>query len=384
MIKILKKLEYNYTQWLSSPQINAAGRIGLFRILYSLYCLWFYSYFQFSEMSLVPSIQWHPIRLFSWFNAPPPPYVFPILESLLSASLILLLVGYKTRLATVLVFLFGSSLAGIRISFFMKDHVLMITAFYVPLFMIFSLWGSTYSIDAILKKRKGLFTPNPQDSSWKYFWTSRGLMVILAILFFSSGFAKIIKKQWVMNPDFVGNLMVNKTVDSYLSNGFPINPLSVFIGHHRFLSVPMQYGAIIFETLCILIIFSAIARTIFFYTAPFFHSFNTFFLGIPFAAVIGIYLAFPDWQVLYERFYPKYLRFNWLNKLSSPILIIGSIISCMVVGLTWNLTTFTRYLFSWGQLINYHTIWFIVFPVTIIWVIASLYRYYIHSVSTKH
>lgn len=383
MIKILKKLENNYTQWLSSPQVNAAGRIGLFRILYSLYCLWFYSYFQFSEMSLVPTIQWNPIQLFSWFNAPPP-YVFPILESLLSASLILLLIGYKTRLATVLVFLFGSSLAGIRISLFMREHVLMIIAFYVPLFMMFSLWGCTYSIDAILRKRKGLFTPNPQDSSWKYFWTSRGLMVILALLFFSSGLAKIIKKQWIINPDFVGNLMVAKTVDSYLSNGFPVNPLSIFIGHHDFLSVSMQYGALIFETLSILIIFSPIARTIFFYIAPLFHSFNTFFLGIPFAAVIGIYLAFPDWQALYERFYPKYPSFNWLNKLSSSMLIIGSIISCAIVGLTWNMTPFTRYLFSWGELINYHTIWFIIFPVSVIWLIASLYNYYVNGKNRKY
>lgn len=380
MITIFKKLEKNYNHWLSRPQFNAAGRIGLFRILYSLFCLWFYSHFHFTEMTLVPAEKWSPILLFSWLNAPPP-FVFSILESLLSASLILLLVGYKTRMATILVFLFGTSLSGIRISLFMIEHVLMLISFFVPLLMMFSLWGSTYSIDAILRKRKNLPTPNPQDSSWKYSWTSRGLIVILAVLYFSAGIFKLIRKEWIINPDFVGNLLVFKTIDSYLYNGFPINPLSIFIGHHPFLSIPMQYGALIFETLSIFIIFSPIARTIFFYIVPLFHCFNAIFLGIPFAATIGVYLAFPDWQAIYERLYPKYLSFKWLNKLSSSELIMGSIISCIIVGITWNTTFFTRYLFGWGNLVDYHTIWFIILPISVIRLILIIYKLYSQKIN---
>jgi hypothetical protein len=168
MIKILKKLEKNYTHWLSSPAANAAGRMGLFRILYSIFSLWLCSYLHYSEMILIPAIQWKPILLLSWLDYPPYALIL-FFESLLVGALILLLVGYQTRLATLGVFILGSGLTAIRVSLFMVDALFMVQYFYIPLFMFFSYWGDTYSIDAILAQRKGKITPKPQDSSWRYF-----------------------------------------------------------------------------------------------------------------------------------------------------------------------------------------------------------------------
>lgn len=372
MIKILKQLEKNYTQWLSSPAPNAAGRIGLFRILYSIFSLWLCSYFHYEEMSLIPTIQWKPILLLSWLDSPPYQLI-PIFESLLVSSLILLLVGYQTRLATFFILILGSGLTGIRVSLFMNDALFMVNYFYIPLFMLFSHWGQTYSIDAILAQRQDKVIPQPQDSSWRYFWPLRGLLVIYALLMFSSGFFKIIKKDWVFNYNFVGHLMINKALDSYLHNGFPINPIAVFLSHHRSLYIPMQYFALIFETSAILIIFIPIVRFFFFRIVPIFHFSNTFLMGIPFATVLGIYLAFPDWQTIYERFYPKAFRFNWLNKLSSKILIIGSLCLALLIGFSWNILPIFRYIFSWFGLVRLHTIWLIIFPFALIWAIKSIY-----------
>ncbi|ACB52703.1 hypothetical protein cce_3355 [Crocosphaera subtropica ATCC 51142] len=371
MIKVLKQLEKNYTQWLSSPAPNAAGRIGLFRILYSIFSLWLCSYLHYGEMGLVPAIQWKPILLLSWLDSPPYQLI-PIFESLLVSSLILLLVGYQTRLATLFVFVLGSGLTAIRFSLFMGDALFMVQYFYIPLFMLFSHWGDTYSIDSILAKRQGKMTPQPQNSSWRYFWSSRGLLVVYTLLMFSSAFFKIIKKEWIFNPNFVGYLIIDKTFNSYLNNGFPVNPISIFIAHHRSLYIPMQYFALIFETSAILILFIPIVRFLFFRLIPIFHFSNTFLMGIPFATVIGIYLAFPDWQSIYERFYPKFFRFNWLNKLSSPILIISSISIAAIVGMTWNILPVFRYIFSWFGLVKFHTIWLIIFPFALIWAIRSI------------
>ncbi len=372
-MNFFKKLEVSFEQWLSAPATNAAGRIGLYRILYSLFFLWFFSYLRFTELALIPASQLNPPLLFSWLTKPPE-WFFPIAESLLAATLVLLLVGYRTRLVTVLVFFLGFGLAGIRASLFLKEHTIMLVVFYVPLFMSFSDWGSTYSIDAILRRRRGQFVPDPKDSSWRYIWPSRGLMVVLGFLFASAAIIKFRKLDWITNPHFVSDFMLRKSVESYLNNGFPINPIVPPLANFDFFIIPAQYIVLLFEAAFILVLFNRFARAIIFRVVLIFHSFNTFFLGIPFASVLSIYLAFPDWQALYQRFYPKWLRLTWLKSLSSPVLVKGSLILAVLTGLLWDTTPIPRAVFGLFGLVDYHTIWFIIFPLSIIWIAVSIYN----------
>ncbi|MEO1256448.1 MAG: hypothetical protein AAFY41_16395 [Bacteroidota bacterium] len=221
--------------------------------------------------------------------------------------------------------------------------------------------------------RKGKSVPHYQDASWQYFWPSKGLLVIYALLMFSSAYSKILAWDWMSNPHFVGNLIVIKTIGSYLDNGFPINPISIWINQQPWLYMPMQYGTLIFETVSIFILFSSVTRFLFFRIIPIFHFANTFLMGIPFATVVGIYLAFPDWQTIYERFYPKVLRFAWLQRLSSSTLISSSVLGAIFVGVTWNTVPLTRYVFGSFQLVTFHTVWLVIFPFALTWMIASLY-----------
>ncbi len=369
-MKILPRLADRFDRWLRASAPNAAGRMGLYRIVYSFFFLWFFSYLKFTELSYIPVTQWNPPLLFSWLSKPPAIF-FPLAESLLAALLILMLVGYCTRLTTVLVFLLGFVLTGMRASLLLREHTIMLTAFYVPLFMSFSDWGSTYSIDAILRRRRGQFCPTPQNSSWRYIWPSKGLMVVLGFLFAS---AALSKWDWVINPRFVGDFMLGKSVQSYLRNGFPINPLVAPLAHSNFFIIPSQYIVLLFEAAFILVLFNRFARAIIFRVVLIFHSFNTFFLGIPFASVLSIYLAFPDWQALYQRFYPKWLRLTWLKSLSSPFLVKGSLILAVLTGLLWDTTPIPRAVFGLFGLVDYHTIWFIIFPLSIIWIAVSIYN----------
>ncbi|MGF1523532.1 MAG: hypothetical protein ACFBSF_14545 [Leptolyngbyaceae cyanobacterium] len=357
---------------MKSPVPNAAGRMGLFRILYSLFSLWLCSYLHYGEMSLIPAEQWEPTLLLAWLNHPPYT-VIPICEALLAAALILLLVGYQTRVATFMIFLLGVCLTAIRIGLFMADHLFMIQYFYIPLFMIFSCWGDTYSIDSILRERQGKFIPQIRDPSWRYFWPSKGLLVIYALLMFSSAYSKVLEWDWISNPNFVGNLIAIKTIGSYLDNGFPVNPISIWISQQPWLYIPIQYGTLIFETVSILILFSPVIRFLFFRIIPIFHFANTFLMGIPFATVIGIYLTFPDWQMIYERFYPKAWCFTWLKRLSSTTLISVAILGAAFVGSTWNILPLTRYIFSGFHLINFHMAWLVIFPFALAWGITSIY-----------
>lgn len=363
----LQSVEARFLQWLSAPAKNAAGRMGLYRIIYSFFCLWFFSQLEFSELKSVPASEWEPPVLFFWLG-PPPEWFFPVAESVLAASLVLLLLGYRTRLATLLVFLSGFSLATVRGSLLLQERTIVLPIFYVPLLMLFSEWGSTYSIDAITKRH-----PTPQDESWRYIWPARGLMIVLGILYFTSALFKL-TGAWVTNPHFVSRFVLEKSIDSYLDNGLTPNPLGPLLARSAFI-VPAQYVVLLFEAAFILVLFSSVARAVFFRLVLLFHSCNTFFLGIPFAAVLSVYAAFPDWQSLYQRFYPQWLRLTWLKTLPAATLNGSSLFLAVLVGVLWNTTPIPRRAFSLFGLLDYQTIWFAIFPLALLWLVVSVYRW---------
>ncbi|NJL84458.1 MAG: hypothetical protein HC890_18780 [Chloroflexaceae bacterium] len=123
-----------------------------------------------------------------------------------------------------------------------------------------------------------------------------------------------------------------------------------------------------------MVLFYPLARRIILPLALLFHCFNTFFLGVPFAAILSIYLAFPDWQAIYQRYYPKRLRLKFLKQLSGGMLISLALILSTLVGLSWNTTPLPRTIFGLGGLVRYQTIWFVVFPIVLLWIFAALYR----------
>ncbi len=372
-MKFFQQLERRYGQWLTRPAKNAAGRMGLYRIIYSVFYLWFLSPLRFAELGLVPTNQWKPTILLKVLS-PLPDVGYATLEMLLVMALILLLLGYKTRLANLVVLIVGFGLAGFRTGFLIQERTIVLIVFYVPLFMLFSKWGATYSIDAVLKQKQGQLVPSPRESSWRYIWPARGLLVILAILFLSAAIVKFLEVSWLVEPQLVGDFILAKGVKSHLSNGFPIYPLGPQLGRTAALAIPAQYAVLLFETAFILVLFNRVAQAIILRLAPIFHSFNTLLLGIPFTTVLSIYAAFPDWQMLYERFYPKLLRVKGLDKLSPSLLVTGSVGLAVLIGLLWNTTAIPRQLFGLFGVLSYQTLWFALLPFIVLWIVSPLWQ----------
>lgn len=372
-MKFLQRLEHRYVRWLTRPAQNAAGRMGLYRIVYSLFYLWFISHMHFSELSLVPTSLWEPTMLFSWLS-PLPGIGYPAMETLLVIALVLLLVGYQTRIATLTVLIMGFGLAVFRTALLTQESTFMVTTFYVPMFMVLSKWGATYSVDALLRQKKGLSAIDPKNSSWRYIWPARGLLVIIALLFLSATVTKINRIDWLVNPRFVADFVLSKGVQSYLSNGFPVNPLGPWLGRTDVLAIPAQYVVLLFEGAFILVLFSRVAQAIILRLTPIFHSFNTLLLGIPFTSVLSIYAAFPDWQSLYERLYPNAFRLKGLEKLSSEVLVSSSIGLAIGIGALWNTTSIPRQLFGLFDLFSYQTFWFALLPFVLIWILSPLWQ----------
>ncbi len=369
----LKRLESRYVRWLTRPERNAAGRMGLYRIVYSIFYLWFLSHLKFDELRLVPASQWKPTVILRGLS-PLPGISYAAMEMLLVTALILLLLGYKTRIATLIVLVVGFGLASFRTGFLIQERTIVLTAFYVPLFMLWSKWGATYSVDALLKQKQGKVVVDPKDSSWRYIWPARGLMIVLSILFLSAAVVKLMEMSWLVEPRFVGDFVLSKGVKSNLTNGFPIHPLGPYIGQNNVLAMSAQYTVLLFEAAFILVLFHRIAQAIIFRLAPIFHSFNTLLLGIPFTSILSIYAAFPDWQNLYERFYPPRLKLNGLAKLPAFSLRMGAVSLAVLVGLLWNTTPIPRHLFGLFYLLSYQTLWFALLPFILLWVLSPLWQ----------
>jgi hypothetical protein len=197
-------------------------------------------------------------------------------------------------------------------------------------------------------------------------------LAVLSLLFLSAAVIKFQAGVWLANPRYVGDFMLEKGMISLLNNGTPLNPLSPLIARTDWLAIPLQYFTLLFEMIFGLVLFSRLARAIIFRYAPVFHSMNTFFLGIPFTPILAMYIPLVDWQMLYERFYPKRLRLTGLKRLPTPLLIGGSIGLAACVALLWDTTPAPRAIFGLGGFVNLFTIWFGVAAVGVVWIGVSL------------
>src|SRR5207248_175276 len=81
-------------------------------------------------------------------------------------------------------------------SFGKVEHASVFLVFYLPLFMLGSEWGRTWSLDALLARRAGRATTSPSDDSWRLALPMRGVLLMLVLLFFSAVFAKDVFVDW--------------------------------------------------------------------------------------------------------------------------------------------------------------------------------------------
>ncbi|MDX1944976.1 MAG: hypothetical protein SFU86_06185, partial [Pirellulaceae bacterium] len=100
--------ERRHAAWWTTAEPNAAGRMGLFRVLYAAFFLWHLSWRIGSDLAGLPAVDHHRVRLVNWLpKQDTPPIAFESLESALAAALVVLLVGYRVRWATAAVLVLG-------------------------------------------------------------------------------------------------------------------------------------------------------------------------------------------------------------------------------------------------------------------------------------
>ena len=373
--KIINKVNVTVDQWFMSPEPNAAGRLGLFRIVFSLFYIWHLTAQFPANLSGLPLSNWesklHILKyVFNDLGEPLSPVFFNTVESFLVASLILLLFGYKTQTATILVLLLGCLIEAFYTAASI-EHSTIILTFYIPFFMaINDSWSDTYSLDALLKHRRTHELVSPSESHWSYFISARAFLVILSFLFLSSAIFKVsFGGTWLIYPKLMSNLVLHLNIKAAIL-GLPLNYFAPFISQAPIVYHTLRLATVILEGLFFLSLVNLNLRSLFVSLALIFHSINALWLTVTFTPVLVGYGLFVDWQAMKEKIYANKLCF-WTD-VPLNFLIFGVLFFAALIGIFWNSNIGLRSLFSIGGLIDVRTIWYPVLPFSLCWFVVSV------------
>lgn len=374
---MFKKLSSVVTNWLTAPETNSAGRLGLFRIIYSIFYLWYLSKRSADVLSGIPNFYVHAkvylLRyIFTGFSESLTPLFFHLIEAGIVFALILLAFGYKTRIATAVVLVLGCVIEALWTSVD-GQRTLVILVFYVPYFMLISnCWGDTYSIDAILRSRKGQTQINPHD--WKYFLPARAMLIIFSVLFFSSAIFKMgFGGAWLAHSDLMANLLLNRNIKAALCD-LPLNSLAPYISQTPFIYLSLHVVTLIFESCFFLAIFSRNLRNLCISTALIFHSINALWLVVTVTPVLIGYCLFIDWQRLKDWLLKgsHSRQLFYVGNISPKLLTVIALSLAAFVSLLWNSDLGIRNLFNLWGVFDWRTIWYPVLPLSLVWFTVSV------------
>ncbi len=299
-------LDERLNRWWTNPEPNAAGRLGLIRILYAFGLLAFLiPPSTFPELSRMPANLWYPVPLLIGFSAPPPAWSLHLIEGLWIASLIMLLFGFYTRTMTFIALISGILTTAVSFSFSKIDHGGTFLYVFSPAVMLFSNWGHTYSVDALLRK-----TPPPlnSESGLRYSWPLKALLIILAVMFMMSGVLKGILGQWIIDPEVLTKFLKEANIAKPTQFRYDIYQIAL-------IPFVLQWATLLFETLFPLALLSFVWRRFFLASAVFFHTGVRIMMGISFTGMFHLYVIYLDFQAILNHILPA----RMLQPLPRPI-----------------------------------------------------------------
>ncbi len=366
------RLNETLDRWLTGPEANAAGRIGLFRIVYGLFYLWLFSRFDYTVLGRTAQVVWRPIQVDRLLPSVPPVAVLQALECLLVFALVLLIVGYRVRLVTAVVLLVGVALEVFRYSFGKVDHDTLFMVFYLPLFMLMGRWGATYSLDTVLKAHRTGTTIAASDSSWRYIWPMRAILLLLGILFLSAAYWKSTHGTWESNPATLSNFLLSTGLGQ-VADGGTLSPVIGLLVRLPLVTALMQAGMMAFEALFFLSLFNRKLRNWFLALAVIFHAANFFLLQVNFITQVSAYLLFVDWQRLYARWLAPSIARVRFPRLPLHLWVGAVLIVALVTAVLWGEVPSVRLVLTFGGLVTADTIWLVLLPVAVVvWLRSSL------------
>ncbi len=327
-----------------SPQNLAIFRIIAFLlILMSINGDVFGSYIQWSHLPHsarvgLPFIGW----LVDWL--PISPEIYRTMAIIATVLAWLILVGFKTRIALFLYLPVALYLWGVP-NFFGKlnhSHIMV----WVPILLAFSRCADTYSIDAWLKRKKGL----PKAASFEYGLPLRMTWILMAIIYCCSGFHKLWDTglYWALS-DNLHNQILLEWVEHYDTvAAFRIDEYPVLL---RFGAI----GVLIMEIIYPLFIVKPVLRGLALISSWSLHLIAGMFLYIDFANLRRMHLSYIDWRKWSLRLRGKQreplpeIRADMPTLMRMPLLYVGGmfIVMNLTLGIlqisSWPFSTYPSY-----------------------------------------
>jgi uncharacterized membrane protein YphA (DoxX/SURF4 family) len=276
-----------FDRWIfDSFDVTPTG-LGLYRIVYAAFVLFVLTpghspLLRFDGIVQLPDAFFHPppgpMMVFSDF---PPLWVAQTTSGLLTLSLVALLIGYRTRaasIATGVLMLIGY---GFAFSVGKVNHVMLFVL--VPLVMAASNWGAAYSWDRWRR---------PEAPRRVHAWPLTLLALLLGFAMFTAGFSKLLggwldPTSLATQGHFLKQFFVSGRQDL-------LAPIFLAVDSGLFWKA-LDTATVLFEMGFLVAAFHPVATRLFAACAVLFHFSTMMILNISFAIHLPVYAAFVNW-----------------------------------------------------------------------------------------
>jgi|AntRauTorcE11898_2_1112593.scaffolds.fasta_scaffold09634_2 uncharacterized membrane protein YphA (DoxX/SURF4 family) len=306
-----KKSRFAFSSWMDDSLQPSSQGWALYRIFYGLFVFFFMlpsqrMYAFLGDLStdffLPPP---GPMMLFERF---PPEWMLLMMHYLLIAALILLVAGFYTRWASLGVAVLLLLLKGFIYSVGKIDHDIILVV--IPIFMAFSGWGKSYSVDAWRLN---------DDSKKDKQWALPVLALVIGFMMFTAGFPKILGGWLDVNTQasyghFLTQYFGSGRQDLWAPYGF-------YIG--EFWWEVADYATVIFEVGFLIAIINPKSTRVFISLAVFFHAGTMLFMNIAFLPNFIAYAAFLNWEWINKKI--QNVAQKWGGDLQWSVLLLAVI-----------------------------------------------------------
>jgi len=218
-----------------TPAVN----LGVCRVAFFLGLWLFYLPVDFAGWGAVSRAFWMPMPVFETLHLGPLPVAaIEGLTTLWRVSLLLSAIGLFTRASMTTAAVLGFYLLGLPHNF---GHVYHFDALLALTLIVLacSRAGDAWSVDALRSLRRA-------DRSAEYTWPIRMIWVLMALVFFAAGVAKLRHggMAWVTSPNMS---MVLIRAAYHASDADPITTLGLWVAGHQWLSRALAAFALVVE-----------------------------------------------------------------------------------------------------------------------------------------
>ncbi len=229
--------------------------LGICRFVFFGLLFAYYSSYDFSEWARVSTAFWIPKDFFKFFNLPMPSVrIIEWVQMLWKFSLLLSCLGLFTRLSTFLALSVGTYILSYPHNFGATHHYDAMIVLVLGV-MAFASSGDAYSLDALIRRSK-----NP--TSGEYTWPIRAVWVIIAVIFFGAGYAKLANSglAWITS-NYMQVILMQQPY--HTSAHPPLLLWGVTFAQHPWIYHSFAASAVIIETGYPLVLFNRKARWFF-------------------------------------------------------------------------------------------------------------------------